>query len=92
MMESYQLTQSDNKAPEISSSSEPRPKAHPKQKGLSKGRALPVEVRKFFHPTKDSLTSFMTRFRLHLMSRSVEGGLLWTLGSKVPRIRRCHPR
>jgi hypothetical protein len=52
MMESYQLTQSDNKAPEISSSSEPRPKAHPKQKGLSKGRALPVEVRKFFRPTK----------------------------------------
>jgi hypothetical protein len=62
MMEPYQLTQSDNKAPETSSnklrpsSNELRPKAHPKQKGLSKGRAksraLPVEVRKFFHPTK----------------------------------------
>jgi len=88
MMESYQLTQSDNKAPEISSSSEPRPKAHPKQKGLSKGRALPVEVRKFFQGFDYSLISFMTRFRLRLMSRSVEGGLLWTLG---PRIRR-YPR
>ena len=43
MMESYQLTQSDNKA-DNSSSNEPRPKAHPKQKGLAKGRALPVEV------------------------------------------------